>query len=406
MIRAELELLTIQDLRSKANASRLMPWHNLQAADRDTLIQGLLDGKMTAPANGNGHSQDLAAVIASAIGNYLPVPAMDEKGIREIVRGEIATHTRNITVTVPGAAPVNLGKQHQSFGRLLHLAAQRAKVMLVGPTGSGKTAAAEAVAKALNLSFLPFPVGPMTGQHEFLGYKDAQGKYQSTEFRKRFEDGGIVLIDEIDGGNAGVLLILNAALANGVMAFPDGVVRRHPDCIILAAANTYGRGADRQYVGRNQLDAAFLDRFFVLSWDYDETLETEISGNPQWSAKIQEIRKIVNILKLRVIVSPRASIEGAKLLSSGMNEEEILEGLVWKGLDESTRSKILENLTAPKTAVTPEDGEGEKVEEKGASENGNCSCGGNLVLKRNRKTGSRFYGCSNYPKCRHTKRVN
>lgn len=31
-------------------------------------------------------------------------------------------------------------------------------------------------------------------------------------------------------------------------------------------------------------------------------------------------------------------------------------------------------------------------------------CGGRLVLRTNRKDGSQFYGCSNYPRCRYTRR--
>ena len=31
-------------------------------------------------------------------------------------------------------------------------------------------------------------------------------------------------------------------------------------------------------------------------------------------------------------------------------------------------------------------------------------CGGSLVPKKNRTTGELFYGCSNYPECKHTKR--
>lgn len=33
----------------------------------------------------------------------------------------------------------------------------------------------------------------------------------------------------------------------------------------------------------------------------------------------------------------------------------------------------------------------------------NCpKCGGSMVLRRNRNNGNSFYGCSNYPKCKHT----
>lgn len=35
-------------------------------------------------------------------------------------------------------------------------------------------------------------------------------------------------------------------------------------------------------------------------------------------------------------------------------------------------------------------------------EDGSCECGGHAVERHNQKTGDRFYGCSNYPKCVNT----
>ena len=89
----------------------------------------------------------------------------------------------------------------------------------------------------------------------------AQGTIVSTEFRKAYENGGLFLFDEIDASMPGAILAFNAALANNFMDFPDKKVPRHKDFYCIAAANTFGSGADRQYVGRNQLDAASLDRF-------------------------------------------------------------------------------------------------------------------------------------------------
>lgn len=33
----------------------------------------------------------------------------------------------------------------------------------------------------------------------------------------------------------------------------------------------------------------------------------------------------------------------------------------------------------------------------------NCICGNEMISKENKKTGENFYGCSTYPKCKHTK---
>jgi len=34
------------------------------------------------------------------------------------------------------------------------------------------------------------------------------------------------------------------------------------------------------------------------------------------------------------------------------------------------------------------------------------NCGGNIIIRRNSKTGDRFYGCSGFPKCRYTKSLD
>ena len=147
-------------------------------------------------------------------------------------------------------------------------------------------------------------------------------------------------MDEVDAANAGVLTIINALLANGYCSFPDGVIKRHDGFRCICACNTYGRGADRQYVGRNQLDAATLDRFAVVDFEYDDNLERMIAGNDAWVDKVQRYRKRAFDLKMRVVISPRASIFGAKLLASGMKETLVEELVVWKGISSEIRSKI------------------------------------------------------------------
>jgi hypothetical protein len=92
------------------------------------------------------------------------------------------------------------------------------------------------------------------------------------------------LFDEIDAADANVLLVINSALANGHMSVPNRpekpTAERHPDFVCIAAANTFGRGADRQYVGRSELDESTLDRFRIgtCPMDYDEGLESELCG--------------------------------------------------------------------------------------------------------------------------------
>ena len=128
------------------------------------------------------------------------------------------------------------------------------------------------------------------------------------------------------------------------MDFPDKRIKRHKNFYCIAAANTYGQGADRQYVGRNQLDAASIDRFIFIDWKYDETLERKLANNDKWVDYVQSIRRVIEKKEIRHIVSPRASFFGAKLLKNNLNRELVESSVLWKGLDNATIELIKNNL--------------------------------------------------------------
>ncbi|GHU65743.1 hypothetical protein FACS1894123_11750 [Bacteroidia bacterium] len=273
----------------------------------------------------------------------------------------------DLIVKFDNSKPQDFGKQHCQFPTLLQILATKLNVYLAGPAGSGKTYAAEKCSHALDVPF--YFTGAVASEFKLTGFIDAQGRIVSTEFRKVFETGGLFLFDEIDASYPQAVLAFNAALSNDYMDFPDKRVQRHEKFYCIAAANTFGQGADRQYVGRNQLDAASLDRFVFLDWKYDENLERELAGNQEWSDYVQKVRRYIETQKIRHIVSPRASIYGAKLLASGISRDIVEQTILWKGLDDATKNKILENL-APKSIQTERDGnfipkvkKGDKVNE-------------------------------------------
>lgn len=253
---------------------------------------------------------------------------------------------KEIVIKRPDGVKVPVGAQHEQFPELLQVLSCGLNVFLVGPAAAGKTRAAEEAAKALDLAFYPQSFNAQTPSSQIFGYMDAQGRYVSTVFRDAFEKGGLWLADEIDRGNGNVLTALNAALENGYCSFPDGVVKRHEKFLCVASANTWGRGADRTYVGANALDEATLDRFIQMEWNYDENLERLLAGNPTWVERVQAIRKAVFDERVRLLVSPRASFRGARLLAAGVKWARVEELTLWKGTDKATREKVL--ARAPK----------------------------------------------------------
>lgn len=259
----------------------------------------------------------------------------------------------DLVVNVGSAKKQDLGIQHQQLPLLIQILSARLNVYLVGPAGSGKTHAAIQCAKALGVEF--HFTGAVASEFKLTGFIDAQGRIVSTEFRKAYEHGGLFLFDEIDASYPQAVLAFNAALANDYMDFPDQRVERHKDFYCIAAANTYGQGADRQYVGRNQLDAASLDRFVFVDWNYDENLERQLAGNLDWSDYVQKVRKCTLKLKIRHVVSPRASIYGAQLLSQGLQKEKVEELVLWKGLDLAVKEKVIASV-GPKEIRADRDG--------------------------------------------------
>lgn len=247
-------------------------------------------------------------------------------------RLEIITAHSTVTLT---------GNHHYKTEQVLKIVGLNHPVNLVGPTGCGKTTLSATVANALNLPFYMTP--SIVDGHQLTGFIDGYGKYHSTPFRKAFENGGVWLADEIDAWDASALLTANSALANGYTSFPDRdePIMRHENFRVIASANTYGNGADRVYVGRTELDAASLDRFAVVTLDYDLTLERIFAnGNDKWLNHVWKIRKQVIEKKIRHVVSSRAIIMGSKALANGLSWRDCENIYLFKGMSENDRKKI------------------------------------------------------------------
>jgi len=234
----------------------------------------------------------------------------------------------------------NVGTQHKDFETILQCVSAKVNIALVGPAGSGKTTTVSQVAKALDLPFYSKSVSAQTGVHEFFGYQDANGNYVRTLFREAYENGGVFLLDEFDAGNPNVLASMNQATANGSCAFADGMVKKHDDFVVVMAGNTYGHGATQEYVGRNKIDSATLDRFAFINFDYDENMEFSLATNKDWCKEVQELRKKVADKKIKTIISPRATFEGEKMLMVGMPKEKVMELIIFKGMNEAERKLL------------------------------------------------------------------
>jgi hypothetical protein len=232
------------------------------------------------------------------------------------------------------------GLMHYMMPKLLQVAAEGDHCMLVGPAGTGKTESARQVAKALEREYSYWACSPRTTAAALLGMVNAHGDYVPSLFRKAYEFGHVFVLDEADNAAADLLVTLNGALANGEAAFPDAVVPRHPDFVVIATANTYGKGANRIYAGRQPLDGATLDRFVFLDWGYDEELEQALAPSDDWTEYVQSVRKVVLDQRIREVVSMRASMTGGKYLGLGWSWAEVEQSMLYKGWNADSLEKV------------------------------------------------------------------
>lgn len=215
-------------------------------------------------------------------------------------------------------------------------------VWVYGPKGSGKTTAAENICKVLYGDMSRhYYNGSLASSFEVRGFNGANGQYVTTAFRQAWENGGVYLFDEIDGSMPDALLALNGALANGIASFPDKMVPRHKECIIIAGANTTGLGGTVEYVGRFKQDAALTDRFVYHDWPHDNALEDALCANKDWLAIVRSVREKCQAVKYKgQVPSMRASIYGESLLAAGLDTEEVIDSVIRKGVDDNTWATI------------------------------------------------------------------
>lgn len=231
---------------------------------------------------------------------------------------------------------------HEKFDEVLSFIQLDEPVMLIGPAGSGKNHSIAQIAKALGKKM--HYTNNASNEFKLTGFIDAGGNYRDTEFYKAFKDGGIFFLDEIDNSDPSALIVINSALANGYMAFPHETINRHPDFRMVAAANTWGKGSDLQYVGRNALDGATLDRFDNVFFDYDRKLERALYPSKQVLEFMWSFRDSVEKTKTPHIVSTRGIGKVYKKEINGIPIETILRTNIIRNLGQDDLNTILGNM--------------------------------------------------------------
>ncbi len=314
---------------------------------------GQQQGSTSAVSSGIGRSEVEQMIRASA-GN------VDMDAVRKLINDAVA-QAKPYRIVLDGAAdkkPVELKhRTHPQFEKVLRLVRAGVNVLLVGPAGCGKTTLAHHIAIALKRKYGTLHCTAGASESQLTGWllpigKNGAFEYVPSEFVSLYEEGdSLFLLDEIDAADPNMLLVANSALANGALHVPQRYsnphVPRGKNNAIMAAANTFGTGADVMYAGRNQLDAATLDRFYVVEMGYDKALEAELVGSTPQSSQpwqpsptpdaselealgtwINDIRVKVTQQRLRRVISTRTIQKAMAARKAGIPSQEIRKDLL------------------------------------------------------------------------------
>ena len=272
---------------------------------------------------------------------YDVVDVFEDSGYTPKKKSTKKTQKKTTITTAPKTQIEYTGEsvKHEKFEMIKTCIENNIPVYLAGPAGSGKNHTLEQIAKEMGLDF--YFTNSVQQEYKLTGFIDAGGVFHETEFYKAFKNGGLFFLDEMDASIPEVLVLLNAAIANGYFEFPNGKINAHENFRVVAAGNTVGNGADDNYTGRMVLDQATLDRFAIIDFDYDIKIEMYLAkGNSELVEFIESLRESATNNCIRATFSYRCISMVAKL-EDKMDLVNIIKIAVVKGLDKDTVNTLI-----------------------------------------------------------------
>ena len=318
------------------------------------------DGVRYQHENANEPNDDDVKAIASALLRLRQGNApVDAKMVRNIVREELANMPKEkqevvhkIQVAELPEYEVKKGTNEELFKTIMTMVVNDRIIgrfpWLFGPAGSGKSTLAKMVADALHVPF--YSVSSLQQKYELEGYTDAVGEFVQTAFYKAMAEGGVFCFDEISTTSGEVQVAFNTAAAQLVYNFPKmGMVKAHKDFHIIACDNSTGRGGDKRYISRFQLDASTLDRYDFVEVDYSDEHDLNMAAGDKNLVKfIRDMRKVLDASNTTYLATPRASKAIKALQATGMSDKDAL----WYGLCSGWNKQDIRTFAAKMSGST------------------------------------------------------
>jgi MoxR-like ATPase len=159
----------------------------------------------------------------------------------------------------------------REFRRLANCYKRRKHVMLVGPTGSGKTALANDFFAQINKPYVRVNCSEGLDEFQLVGHmsKDAEGKivFVPGFLHMAMTHGIGIVLDEVNAMEQSVKTILHGAMDFGYLSVPynnNEIVHAHEDFFVIGCINP-----PEDYAGMKEMNQATLSRFrWVEHVDY------------------------------------------------------------------------------------------------------------------------------------------
>lgn len=187
---------------------------------------------------------------------------------------------------------------------------------LYGNAGNGKTTFAYNIAKDLELNL--YNINSVKNEYSVKGFFDLDGKYQKSLYEKWYENGGVLLLDEVDSYSSNGMLYLNNGIEvnSKYLTLENGdVIEKNKNCYVIACANTNGEGKTSEYIGRNAIDKAFMSRFTKKEYKEYAYIHKSILGEKDYKS----FKKYFD--KNDIELTTRLSVKVKQLLNTFTNKE-------------------------------------------------------------------------------------
>lgn len=251
---------------------------------------------------------------------------------------------QNIPIIFQDRIISTIGK-HFLYPELLTYLVNKKDVFVHGPAGAGKNTAVEQIAKELEMPFYCLQLSQLSLKSELTGYKNiVNDNFIPTSFVESYENGGVFLADEFDNWAPTVVTSVNMAIANNHYTFQKGRIARHKNFVFVALGNTIGMGATDHYVTSRAISGASRDRFRFLHWPIDEDLEFLMVPTKYkfWVEFVQQCRRRCNENGGLILITPRATIQGAEDLEMGFSRNKVVSNVILRGLN--TPSYLIDTI--------------------------------------------------------------